>query len=633
MKSAKPRDDIVKTQAEIMLALIEQNKNKLNLKAIILEHVFPEGRSLKPDAIKLAIDHLKEEQYSPSIIKIADEIFIEQRIGKVKHKELEEVVKKEVGESLGKIVKKPLKSSHIMQKSGRLQDDLDVNDKPIKKTFDTSAEDAFEYISSQAANLIMPDKSPKVRLHKDKHGKVTLLSKFLDDFKPAGTVSDDGKDITLDKEYITNIKNPRELGRFFAANMLLGERDQNPGNIDPKLRRIDFGQSAFFAKTGGETFTASEYKEYIEFNFLKMFPDVDFLGPEFAQGILDVTQSYDINQYRQTIRLSLKNLAETHGENFFNTSEFKEVARSRLGIPPSTKLTPKLLEDAFMFHQNNTKYSLEERAHSQLRTHKLLVELGAAEALSPIEATTPQKENISANHQILDGPTLVKKYLDELEKIFNDPNRANVEKNATRIAQIKALQVGSEDHKVAKETHDEPKIEGISLLKYARLTGRDKLAVEMSKVGFKVNKSELPDLKTKEAILVSNNLIRRVFKNLTRNDKKREEVIGTRTVKDLEGQRIDLSKKPSPLYIAMQTGQLKLALEMIDQGFTLKQSEINKYAKERETKIKQDVLSTLGFRKRKHSEELIALKIEEDNNKILPPTHTPRINKIRHRSQ
>ena len=140
------------------------------------------------------------------------------------------------------------------------------------------------------------------------------------------------------------------------------------------------------------------------------------------------------------------------------------------------------------------------------------------------------------------------------------------------------------------------KIGGDSLLKYA-LKENKVAAIRMVKAGFTLAEDEITPAQ-KKTILESNSLKQSIFggKRYTPNDKLREAIIGSAAKEELA--KIDLSKKPSPLYLAMQTGQHDLAVELISSGQVLKRYELASYAAEQGKTSKVAAYFTINVAKR-----------------------------------
>ena len=157
-KAKTPKNKIIADQTAIMLALIENNESDIDiLKERILNHKYAESKSLKPAAIKLAIQHIKDdpEKFPPEIAKMMDHILIERNIGKVKDRELERTGDKTEGQAGGNLARKVPKNN---ERSGpkhertHMQKDAEFILSPGE--YD-KGEIACEYIGSQMANILI----------------------------------------------------------------------------------------------------------------------------------------------------------------------------------------------------------------------------------------------------------------------------------------------------------------------------------------------------------------------------------------------------------------------------------------------------------------------------------------------
>lgn len=123
------------------------------------------------------------------------------------------------------------------------------------------------------------------------------------------------------------------------------------------------------------------------------------------------------------------------------------------------------------------------------------------------------------------------------------------------------------------------KIEGMSPLKWSVKEKRGDLAIKMAAEGMSLAKGEI-NTDAKREIFNSTNILNRG--KFTENDKLRMAVISN--LDKSEQGKMDLSKKPSPLHLAIETGQIDLAVQLIDSGCVLKKSEIIKH-KNKEQKL------------------------------------------------
>ncbi len=111
----------------------------------------------------------------------------------------------------------------------------------------------------------------------------------------------------------------------------------------------------------------------------------------------------------------------------------------------------------------------------------------------------------------------------------------------------------------------------ISPLKYALDEKRNKLSVKMVRAGLVLKEDETT--KDSQSIKNSHGLIRKLFSSsFTENDKIRLAVLSS--AEQGNNKQADLSKRPSPLNLAIQMGKIDLAAEMIKEGFVLKKSEL-----------------------------------------------------------
>ena len=510
----------------------------------------------------------------------------------------------------------------------------------------------------------MPDTSPKVRLHQDpKTGKVTVLSKFMDNFNP----------IKDNKDYTNFQKNPKGFGKFFAVNLLLGDYDPSAENTgitstDGPLTRIDFGQALSYNFHADDDFagiqntpqTAEGFKAGMmkiiksREDSTKIYPEEMFQGIDFAREINDAANDIDPEKMRLAIKLSLANLKKAYGDDFLKDEDLKKAFVNRLGIDRNTELTEELIENTIVSNVTKLQSQLKKMAHKEVARlmDKAIEDKGQA-AIKEINKKMPESVQryyeekpfdlydlsitqdkpaslklspraeikLSHKHIALEADRIIKDlkkqhgvnfYINKKLKIYTNrgffkpvseavlrtkliaditksqKKLKQQKKEPTKTPKVKQSQTIPEalisiqraikyNHLVEIEKLKEKKIEGKSPLQYTIDNKQPELAIKMVKHGFVLDEKELPK-KTKDTILKHRSLIEKLFKGISKNDALRVAIAGDK-------ENIDLSKKPSPLHLAMETGQHELAIDMIGQGMTLKGSELKKYNAQAQVKV------------------------------------------------
>jgi hypothetical protein len=322
----KQKKDLIDKQA-LEIAVILESYSDPEVQAILKDKKF------KAEALEKALDAInpKLEKYN-----ILENAYLDQKIGKVKSRDLDFFAPKEVGSTEGRFVRKSASGERALkhnitwlEKIGRIDGD-DVGEK------------ICEYIGTSLLNQMLGDDSPKIRLYKADDGSVKLMVKFIDEFE------------SLDKCSLAQINSTGNKANFFAANILLGDYDTNLGNTGIRkdgehvyLARIDNGKALSYKKIINHS-DAEIRKSFLDnadlkpLNFREMKDKVYrdpkykaglFEGDEFNESLERVCSNFNQRRMSKVIDRCLSNVVEAFGEDVLKDRNVKRELQERMDLP------------------------------------------------------------------------------------------------------------------------------------------------------------------------------------------------------------------------------------------------------------------------------------------------------------
>lgn len=332
------------------------------------------NQKIKADILKIILDNINGrapenmtklllgENCALSLKNIVEDAFLKAKIGEVKYRDFIKVENKNIGVSQGAFV--------VKAKDNIADPSLKYKYKWIKKTSSNSTknigEEICEYVGTNIMNYLLEDNSPKVRLFKDQKNNVSLGVKFLNNFKTYDSCS--RAEISDIEEKIEN-GSLKGLARFYLANMILGDYDNNPGNFgfitndkgEISIARIDHGkifsyksikkesdeammQTVFNMGAKFEDFIKERYNHDYNLNNIeqKIFRNPFFKnnnmfkGDRFNQELDDLIKEINVNFISKIIDRSIGNIKEAYGADIFLNTKVQETLSERLMIDKST---------------------------------------------------------------------------------------------------------------------------------------------------------------------------------------------------------------------------------------------------------------------------------------------------------
>lgn len=361
---ATNRQQLIKNQAGLIIEQIESfNGDSPDLIEELLDYSDYKGKHYKPDAFKYVLDH---HSFPTEIDKAIRKAYIDSKIGYIKERELDPAGAKPDGITSGGQVRKSRES-------------MDYNVKKHKTIWLQKLEDSAlgvsenicEYIGTNLINNIMENTSPKLRLHKDEHGNITLLSKYLENFE---TLRE--KNPKTARELIKRSEN---FAKFFAANILIGDYDIHPGNVGiitadrHYIARIDNGcalsyniERNFRGKTK-RTLSILQTVEGFKQTMLSLpiYSPEMFEGIEFATDLQQAINDINLDEMKQIIELSIFNLKDAYGQDFLEDHNIAKDFQKRMGIDPP--ITEEAIANTIIGNMVKLKGELNELAIAQTR--------------------------------------------------------------------------------------------------------------------------------------------------------------------------------------------------------------------------------------------------------------------------
>ena len=323
----RQKEDLIEKQV-LEIGFILDGYDNPEVQAILKDKEF------KAEALEKALNQLDPKSTKYNILENA---YLDQKIGKVKSRDLDFFARKDVGSTEGRFVRKSASGSEQslkhnitwLEKTGRIGGN-DVGEK------------ICEYIGTSLLNQMLGDNSPKIRLYKADDGSVKLMVKFIDEFE------------SLDKIGPAQIQSTENKANFFAANILLGDYDTNLGNAGIRkdgehvyLARIDNGKALSYKKIINHS-DAEIHKSFLDnvdlkpLNFIEMKDKVYrdpkyknglFEGEEFCEELSQVCSSFNERRMSKVIDHCLSNVMEAFGEDIFKDENVKRELQARMDLP------------------------------------------------------------------------------------------------------------------------------------------------------------------------------------------------------------------------------------------------------------------------------------------------------------
>lgn len=454
----KERLEVVKNQAEVVLKFINDNQDKApkELAENILAIQFAEGRSLKPDAIKITIDLINREfqgdKEKLKKISSALNIVLDTRnVGKNK-KSQNFAVYGNKGEGLtdGAILKKSGKDKKIMAKNAPDFEGL-------------KGGEVCEYISTNIANIFMPGNTPKFRLHVG-DGETTpkVASTFISKFQ---TVYDyfDSKLLDYNPQHL---KGTKGLATLAGTAYLTGHYDFHGGNVgvrknergEKEFALIDFGRGLSYNredrfKINGtiETLKSPQTIDRFIDNMKRggnaYCDERSFKGAVFACELANFAASIDSERVKNVVKLSIINLTAAYGDNFLDDSEISKELKKRMQITESP-ITEAILTNKITENIKNCKEQLQQKASEELALAKNEAEknkdyetLGYI-ALNDSANEVVQKKALENYKKVTEELIKQRSYLQKAKIYFgfNKLNEEKLTKNEVKKAKISVAQ-------------------------------------------------------------------------------------------------------------------------------------------------------------------------------------------------
>lgn len=358
------RESLIKYQADLIIEQIDGFEGDPgDLIEDLLDYSNYKGKRYKPDSFKYVLDNYK---FSPQIHEIVLKAYIDSKIGYVKERELDLAGDKPDGITSGGQVRKYRESNDYNVKKHKtiwLQKSGDSELGP--------GENICEYIGTNLINHMMDKTSPKLRLHRDEYGGITLLSKYIEDFE---TLRD--KDPRIARELIRRSEN---FAKFFAANVLIGDYDIHPGNVGiitkdrQYIGRIDNGCALSyniersFSGRIKRTLTNLQSVEGFKQTMLSLsiYSSEMFEGIEFATDLQQAISDINPEEMRQIVDLSIFNLKNAYGQDFLDNYYVAKDLGKRMGISPP--ITEEAITNTIIGNMLELKKELNEFAIAEMR--------------------------------------------------------------------------------------------------------------------------------------------------------------------------------------------------------------------------------------------------------------------------
>lgn len=361
----KNREQLIQAQADLIRKQIKFFRGKPSeLYSQLLDSTDPRGKPYKADAFKLVLDN---NSFPPATQESLTNAYLDRKIGYIKQRTLDPAGQKPDGQTIGGQVRKSRKPNDTnvkkhkniwLQKTGALNPGL--------------VEDVCEYIGTNLINHMLDENSPKLRLHQDSDGEITLLSKYIDNFE---TFRNEPTDKV--RKLIHNSEN---FAIFFAANALIYDYDIHPGNVGIRisdryyLARIDNGCALsyhidrnFRQRSKVTTTTPGSAEDFKQTMLsLDIYSPEMFEGIEFATKLSQSINNINLREMREIIDISIYNLKKAYGEDFLNDPSIAQNLKKRLGIDPNTNLDKELLTNIIISNMTRIKEELNELALAQM---------------------------------------------------------------------------------------------------------------------------------------------------------------------------------------------------------------------------------------------------------------------------
>ena len=576
------REEKIVSQADALAKIIDKHKNNpTELHNTLSQNL----KSYKADAIELALQRMKTYKLPKETTMVVEKLWHSRRIGEVKiNRGLIGVGAKPGGITEGGLHRKKPKNE---QDKNKLKQEKTVLLKNGGKDGGYQGEEVCEYLGTNLGTSIMGGRlSPKFRIHKKvQENKEYVASTFIADFKTA----DDG----------ANMSKAKGFARFFTRQFAIANYDIHGGNLGTTT--LPNGETYWTAIDDGRALCykyldVNQFKKFALSIFRNVYSKKMFHGKEFACELNTAANELDPEILRHIIKESMKNLKAAYGDDFLKHPHIKEQFKDRMGL--TGKLTEQMIEDKIIENIEARKIQLKEMA-------KL-------EAKRVIKKATLENDTATLKYMNEHMPESISSFIEDAIKSKDIATLKYMNEHMPEsISSFIKDSITSKGIPILKDTVDIKNVDP-SPLKLA-IDNDKEIAILMVKAGFTLREDEIkPALKGDKnnesdrltKITKSQSIKQRLLHGnaLTKNDQLRISIIGLAAAADKGA--VDLSKKPSPLHLAIQTNQTDLALKLVNHGYKLKKSEIADYAAKNQ-EIKLGFLEKkLGYYSKKRVENL-----------------------------
>lgn len=139
-----------------------------------------------------------------------------------------------------------------------------------------------------------------------------------------------------------------------------------------------------------------------------------FEGVDFACELHQISKAVSEENTRKVIQLSMKNLKKAYGDNFLSNPDIKATLCKRMGIPLTTHLTEKLVENKIVENTLRVKKQLKELALQEALKIKDPKDIERLEKEIPTYKSEKLKKEISEREKDKNHLTL-----EDLKKLYS----------------------------------------------------------------------------------------------------------------------------------------------------------------------------------------------------------------------
>lgn len=393
-----------KEQKLKILDIINENNNDLDS----LQEKLSQSK-FKPEAYTSVINDLnkQDETPNPDLLKILHQEKINSKIKPVKHNSLDSIGKKQAGMQDGGLVSKSTVGKQSAKHTNTWIKKTGIIPEGYENTgLEGKGEQVCEYLGTNLFSEVMGNNSPKIRLHKDKEGNVSILSKFINDAKGDGfqTIEDivrnsDSNKSIKDILREENASQVQGMGKLITSNILFADYDVHGGNVGIKTdqkdgsrhwTRIDNGKALSYNaqmdfRKGGAKFsdrpqTAKGFMETMRST--NEYPDELLTGLDFADDLAREASAANIDNLKHTIKRSIEVLKEAYGDDFLKDPEVNHSLRKRMGFKEDEPLTEESLENKITGNISRLQSELKEISREEFKSLFPKNPDGAAKAYS-----------------------------------------------------------------------------------------------------------------------------------------------------------------------------------------------------------------------------------------------------------